>query len=77
MLKNAKDNSQLGVYVLQAEDIIGLKIQAFVNDVDREHKDLNDIQELVNKGQGLNWEKIEKYADMFKVWHKISYLKKS
>ena len=76
MLKHAKSNNQLGVYILKAEDIIGLKIQAFTNDPSRELKDLNDIQELLINGKNLDWEMIEKYASMFSVWNKISHLKK-
>ena len=75
MLKNAISNKQLGVYILKAEDIIGLKIQAFSNDPSRELKDLNDVQELIRNGKNLDWEMIEKYARMFNVWNKVSLLK--
>lgn len=76
MLKHANSNNRLGVYILKAEDIIGLKIQALCNDPSRELKDLNDVHELIRVCDNLDWEIVEKYANLFNVWNKISHLKK-
>ena len=46
MLKQAKLNKELNVYILQPEDLIGLKIQAYKNDPSRELQDKADIQKL-------------------------------
>jgi len=76
MLDVAEHSKDLNVYVLKAEDIIGLKIQAINNDSTRENKDLADIQDLITSQPQLDWNLIKKYADMFQAWNKISPLKK-
>lgn len=76
MLDVAVHSDNLNVYVLRAEDIIGLKIQALTNDTTRENKDLADIQELIVNSENLDWNLIKKYADIFQAWNKISPLKK-
>jgi hypothetical protein len=76
MLKNAKDSKSLGLKIISAEGIIGLKIQAFSNDPTRELKDLADIQLLTQEVQELDWILIKKYADLFGAWEKIKTFKK-
>lgn len=76
MLKHAQLIASLGVYVLKAEDIIGLKIQAYKNDSSRELQDKADIQKLLllpHLDMGL----IKKYADLFDDWSVIEKLKGS
>ncbi|WP_413612492.1 nucleotidyltransferase domain-containing protein [Bdellovibrio sp. HCB-110] len=76
MLKRAQPNSALGVYVLKAEDIIGLKIQAYKNDASRELQDKADIQKLLAL-PNLEMDMIKKYADLFGEWSVIEKLRGS
>lgn len=76
MLKRAQPNSSLGVYVLKAEDIIGLKIQAYKNDSSRELQDKADIQRLLAL-PNLEIDMIKKYADLFGEWSTIEKLRGS
>ena len=46
MLKNADLKANVGLKCVKAEDIIGLKIQAYVNDRNRELQDKADIKAL-------------------------------
>jgi predicted nucleotidyltransferase len=52
------------VKVLRPEDIIGLKVQAIVNNPDRKNRDMADIEALAVNG-GLDWERIAPYYAMF------------
>ncbi len=74
MLKQAIRNSELGVYVLRPEDIIGLKIQAYKNDSSRELQDKADIQKLLQL-PNVDLQLIKKYADLFQEWNEILKLK--
>lgn len=73
MLADAVFVDGLGIKCLLAEDIIGLKIQAYCNDSNRRLKDLADIQELLGKND-LDLVKIKNYADIFSEWPTISGL---
>lgn len=74
MLSRAQINSQLQVSVLDAEDIIGLKIQAYVNDSSREHQDKADIQGLLQLPK-IDLVRIKKYADLFNQGEEIEKLR--
>lgn len=51
---------------LQPEDIIGLKIQAFINDPSRKSLDLADIEALMRiHGARLDWQLVESYFSLF------------
>ncbi len=76
MLEDAQKNPELGINVLRAEDLIGLKIQAYKNDSNRELQDKADIQKLL-KVEGLDLQRIKKYADLFGEWSVIEKLKGS
>ncbi|MBK9294371.1 MAG: nucleotidyl transferase AbiEii/AbiGii toxin family protein [Oligoflexia bacterium] len=76
MLNEAVKDKSLGVYVLKAEDIIGLKIQAYKNDPTRELQDKADIQSLLTNNENLDINKIKAYADLFGEWNEIQKLKK-
>lgn len=53
--------------VLLPDDIIGLKVQAMVNDPDRRQIDLTDIVLLMNEySNSLEWERLESYFKLFK-----------
>jgi len=73
MLKQARKDSGLNIYVIQPEDIIGLKIQAYKNDSSRELQDKADIQNLL-KLKNLDYSLIKKYADLFNEWDVIKKL---
>lgn len=74
MLKFAIRNIELGVYVLRAEDIVGLKIQAYKNDSSRELQDKADIQKLLQL-PNIDLNLIKKYADLFQEWTEIEKLR--
>lgn len=74
MLKSAVLNKELGVYVLKAEDLIGLKIQAYKNDSSRELQDKADIQKLLQL-PNIDLDRVKEYADLFNEWAQIELLK--
>ncbi len=73
MLRRANLNQDLNVYILKAEDIIGLKIQAYKNDLSRELQDKADIQKLLLLPD-LDMEIIQKYANLFNEWSEVQNL---
>jgi hypothetical protein len=75
MLRDAKPTGPLGLHILGAEDMIGLKIQAYSNDPKRMLKDQADIQSLMEKNSNLDWSKIKFYADHFQQWVTIESLR--
>jgi predicted nucleotidyltransferase len=76
MLSQATRNLD-GLKCLLPEAIIGLKIQAFTNDRERELQDKADIKSLVKKYPKMDWEKIRQYADLFDQWPFITALRDS
>ena len=68
MLLRAKPAPLLLVKCLEAEDIIGLKIQAYCNDRRRELQDQADIQFLMRQYPGLDLDRVKAYADAFSEW---------
>lgn len=74
MLKKARENQELGIYVVRPEDIIGLKIQAYKNDPTRELQDKADIQKLLHL-PNLDLALVKKYADLFQEWSTIEKLR--
>lgn len=76
MLKRAKRINDFPVPVVSAENIIGLKIQAYKNDPKHEFQDKADIQFLLGTVENLNFNLIKKYADLFEEWDFISTLRK-
>ena len=80
MLKNAHNRKILGgevqVKVLQAEDIIGLKIQAIANDSVRKLRELADIEALMNiYRQELDWDRLKEYFLLFEMEKEFKYFK--
>lgn len=68
-------NLKIGnIPVAQAEDIIGLKIQAYKNDGSRELRDKADIFDLMKSNSNLNIIKIKEYAELFNDWLAIEEL---
>lgn len=76
MLDRATTLSILGIKCLRAEDLIGLKIQAYVNNPRRELQDKADIVALIEKHPDLDWSKIREYADLFAEWPALVKLRK-
>ena|SRR3989344_1832886 len=74
MIKNANLIDSLKVHVVNPEDIIGLKIQAYCNDSTRELQDKADIYNLMRNYKNLDIDKIKKYADIFNQWAVIEDL---
>ena len=70
MLERAVERPVLGgrrrVRVLQPEDVIGLKVQALVNDPDRRAKETADIEALLEvHGAVADWSRLEEYFALF------------
>jgi len=75
MLEVAERSPIHHIKCLLPEDIVGLKVQAFVNDPSRELQDKADIQSLFKMYPQMNWQKVKMYADLFGKWDDISKLK--
>jgi len=59
------------------EDVIGLKVQAMVNDPDRKPQELADIERLMSLyGSKLDWKRIQEYYDIFGLGEEAERLKK-
>lgn len=64
------------IRVLNPEDIIGLKLQALVNDTSREAREYADIEEIMDYfKEKLNWNLIEEYFSLFENKEKYMKLK--
>jgi predicted nucleotidyltransferase len=65
--------------VVQIEDIIGLKIQASVNNPKRVTRDYADIRMILENAaeieQPIDWELLEDYLNLFKLGEKLTELK--
>jgi hypothetical protein len=71
MLERAETLPRLKIRCVRTEDLIGLKIQAYVNDRDREPQDKADIIALIRSNRELDWGLIKQYADTFNEWPTI------
>ncbi len=70
MLARAKSYPVFGgtqtVRIADPEDVIGLKVQAMVNDPDRRTQEIADIERLMGSYSGrLDWERIQEYYELF------------
>lgn len=75
MIKNAKLSTDLRVPVAAAEDLIGLKIQAYCNDISREWRDKADIVDIIRTKKDLDWQKVKKYASLFQKEQELDDLR--
>jgi hypothetical protein len=57
------------------EDLIGLKIQAYMNEPSREHQDKADIQFLIENVEEIDWSRVKSYADLFNQWEVVNEIK--
>ena len=70
MLKHSQPMkfNDLSIMVLKPEDIIGLKVQAMVNDIARKNKELADIESILEKcKEQINWRNIKEYFVLFEL----------
>jgi len=74
MLTRLRRVGQLPYPVVAPEDLIGLKIQAFVGDRSREFIDKGDILSVFKNVPNLDFNLIKEYADLFNVWTEIQDL---
>ena len=70
----------LRLRVVQIEDLVGLKVQAAVNDPARAEDDWHDIRLLLRTAGEqrvtLDWELVADYLQIFRLGEKVSELKK-
>lgn len=76
MLGRIRMVNQFPYPVVAPEDLIGLKIQAFVADRSREFTDKGDILTILRNVPDVDFNKIKIYADVFGVWKEIEEIKK-
>ena len=59
-------NGEIPIYVVQPEDLIGLKIQAMANDSQRKFRGMADIESIMGLyKKGLEWKRIQEYFELF------------
>lgn len=75
ILEEAGTGGLEGIPLVKAEDLIGLKIQAYKNDKSRALQDKADIQFLIENLKNLDWKKIQEYANLFDEWEVICEIK--
>ena len=75
ILTEANINGPEGINFIKSEDLIGLKIQAYINDPSRELQDKADIQFLIENVESMDWQRIKSYADLFHQWEVINDIK--
>ena len=73
-VQNIQPNVLLGIPVLDASDIIGLKIQAYCNNPKRLLQDLADIQKLMETNK-IDWQRVQSYAEAFNEWERVKALR--
>ena len=81
MLSRAKSYPIFGgaeeVRVINPEDMIGLKVQAMVNDPDRKPQEIADIERVMAAyGQRLDWQRIEEFYQLFDLTDDARQLRK-
>lgn len=75
MLRRARVLESVQIRCVGAEDIIGLKIQAYVNNPKRMLQDKADIAALIEKHSDLDWARVKRYADLFDQWAAIEKIR--
>lgn len=72
-------DEELSLRVVHIEDLIGLKVQALVNNSDRAESDWHDIRLLVRaareQGTALDWELVADYLRIFQLEGRLSELR--
>ena len=80
MLARAKNYKVFGgkqtIRVADPEDLVGLKVQAMVNDPDRKPQEVADMEMLMSlHGAKLDWQRIQEFYDIFGLRGEASRLK--
>lgn len=79
MLARAKSHPVFGgsqnVKIADPEDVIGLKVQAMVNDPNRKSQEIADIERLMALyGQKLDWPRIHEFYELFNLGEEAKQL---
>lgn len=75
MLQRATSFTPLGgTRVIDPTDLIGLKIQAYINNPKRLLQDLADIQKMAELNT-IDWERVKVYAEAFGEWDRVKSFK--
>jgi hypothetical protein len=64
-----------GLKCVSPEGLIGLKIQAYKNDREREFQDKADIKSLIRNYPSMQWAKVKEFADLFSEWAFVDSLR--
>lgn len=64
---DSKESALVGLplKVVRAEDLIGLKVQSLANNPARRHKELADIESLLEMRKDLDWTRIREFFVLF------------
>ena len=81
MIKRSKElpifNGKFRIHVVNPEDIIGLKLQALINNPSRENRGYADIEDIMDYFKdNLNWSLIKEYFSLFERKDKYQELAK-
>ena len=65
----SKDSSLIGLplKVVRPEDLIGLKVQSLANNPARRHKELADIESLLEMRPDVDWTRIREFFALFEL----------
>lgn len=74
MLVDAVSFPNFPLPIVRAEDLIGLKIQAYKNNPTRRFQDLADIQAILEANSQLDKNRIQQLAEVFDEWNTIQSL---
>ena len=80
MIKRSKEipifNGKFKIRVVTPEDVIGLKLQALVNNKSREMREYADINDIMSYfKEKIDWSLIEEYFSLFEKEEKYKELK--
>ncbi len=72
----SKDSTLIGlpVKVVRPEDLIGLKVQSMANNPARRHKELADIESLLEMRKDVDWTRIREFFVLFNLTDPYSEL---
>jgi hypothetical protein len=64
------------VRVLNPHDIIGLKVQAMANDPSRKHREIADMESILEiHHQNIDWKKLRSYFELFNLTETFDQLR--
>ena len=75
MVESAIGPTLVGVPSATAEELIGLKIQAYKNSPVRALQDKADIQALIRTNPKLDWKVVKRLADLFGEWQTVESIR--